>query len=189
MKAVAILASHVVGASATNMKANTREICLYGIFGAITFILKLVMAPLPNIEPVSLLLIAYTITFGIKVIYPLAIYVLLEIIIYGFGIWSVGYLYIWLVLVVTVLSIYNITQSTNALLWAIISGIFGFLIGVLYIPLYVITGGTTMAFNWWLAGFPYDAVHGVANFVICLVMIKPLTKLLFMLNKQYKIND
>lgn len=166
------------------MKIKVREICLYGILGALTFVLKLVMASLPNIEPVSLLLIVYTIVFGIKVIYPLSIYVILEILMYGFGIWSVGYLYIWVVLVIMTYSIYNIKHSMNPLLWATVSGIYGFIVGLLYIPLYVITGGTTVAISWWISGIPYDITHGIANFIICLTLFKPLTKLFFTLNKR-----
>lgn len=165
------------------------NICLYGILGALTFILKLIMAPLPNIEPVSLLLIVYTIALGWNVIYPLSAYVILEIIVYGFGIWSVGYLYIWVVLVAIVITIRKITDSLNSLLWAIVSGIYGIMIGILYIPLYFVTSGATTALSWWISGIPYDALHGIANFVLCLVLFKPITNILFRLGKQYKIND
>jgi energy-coupling factor transport system substrate-specific component len=171
------------------MKVKTNEICLYGILGTLTFVLKIIMAPLPNMEPVSLLMIIYTIIFGLKTIYALAIYVIFEIAFYGFGIWSVGYLYIWLILVLVTLSIYNINHSTNALLWAIVSGVYGLMMGMLYIPLYVISGGTTLAVSWWISGIPYDITHGVANFILCITLFKPITKLMFALNKQYKIND
>jgi energy-coupling factor transport system substrate-specific component len=171
------------------MKVKTNELCLYGILGVLTFVLKLVMAPLPNIEPVSLLLIVYTIAFGKHVMYPLTIYVLLEIVMYGFGLWSVGYLYIWLVLVIITLSIYSIKRSTNALLWATVSGLYGLMVGMLYIPLYVISGGATFAISWWISGIPYDITHCIANFILCLTLFQPLTKMLFILKKQYKIND
>lgn len=171
------------------MRITTREICLYGLLGALTFALKFIMAPLPNIEPVSLLLIVYTISFGMKAIYPLAIYVILEITLYGFGIWSIGYLYIWFVLIVATASIHAINKSTNTLLWSIVSCIYGLSVGALYIPLYVISGGTTLAFSWWISGIPYDITHGVSNFILCMVLLQPLTKLLFILKKQYKIND
>lgn len=170
------------------MKVKTNELCLYSILGAITFICKLIMAPLPNIEPVSLLLIVYAIVFRHHVIYPLTVYVILEIIIYGFGIWSIGYLYIWLILVIITLSIYGINHSTNVLLWATVSGIYGLMVGMLYIPLYVISGGTTFAISWWINGIPYDITHGIANFILCLTLFQPLTRLFFMLKKQYKIN-
>lgn len=171
------------------MKVKTNELCLYSILGVLTFVLKLVMAPLPNIEPVSLLLIVYTIAFGKHVMYPLTIYVLLEIVMYGFGIWSVGYLYIWLVLAIITLSIYSIHNSTNVLLWATVSGLYGLMVGMLYIPLYVISGGTTFAISWWISGIHYDVTHCIANFILCLTLFQPLTKILFVLKKQYKIND
>ena len=171
------------------MKITTREICLYGLLGTLAFVLKFIMAPLPNIEPVSLLLLVYTIAFGVKAIYPLVVYVFLEIAIYGFGIWSVGYLYIWLVLVLVVLSIYNINKSLNAFLWAVVSGMYGLSVGILYIPLYVISGGTTMAIGWWVSGIPYDITHGISNFILCLTLFQPVVKVLFILKRQYKIND
>lgn len=170
------------------MKIKTSEICMYSILGALIFAFKLIMAPLPNIEPVSLLIIVYTVAYGIKTIYPLTIYVTLEIVCYGFGIWSIGYLYIWLLLVIATFLIYNIKHSTSALLWATISGIFGLMMGALYIPLYIISGGTAFAISWWLSGITYDIIHGVSNFVLCIALFKPLTQLMFKLNKQYKIN-
>lgn len=151
-----------------------REICLYGILGALTFVLKVIMAPLPNIEPVSLLIMVYAIVFGCKAMYPLCLYVTLEIITYGIGIWSVGYLYIWLILAITTIYMYRLTNSTNIILWSCISGLYGLFVGVLYVPLYIISGGIASAWSWWVSGIPYDIIHCVANFVLCVVLFKPL---------------
>lgn len=170
------------------MKIKTSEICIYGILGALLFALKVAMSTFPNIEPVSLLLIIYTIAFGIKALYPLTIYVTLEIICYGFGIWSIGYLYIWLILVLGTLCVYKIQHSTNALLWATVSGIYGLLTGLLYVPIYLIVGGITMATSWWMSGITYDIIHGVSNFTLGIILFTPLTRLLLKLTKQYKIN-
>lgn len=159
------------------MKIKSREICLYSILGALTFISKFMLSSLPNIEIISLLLIVYTITFGKHTIYPLTAYILMEFTLYGFGIWSIGYLYIWSVLVLVTLILYNITHTTNVFLWAIISGIFGFLFGALYIPLYIVIGDITTAIAWWVSGIPYDIIHGISNFILCLILFKPLMKL------------
>lgn len=167
------------------MKIKTNEICLYGILGALMFALKFVMAPLPNIEPVSLLLIAYTIVFGLNAIYPLITYVLLEILIYGFSFWSVGYFYIWLVLVIIVFIVSKTFNSRNSIMWSIISGLFGLMFGALYIPLYLVTGGLTLAITWWVSGLPYDITHGIANFILCLVLFKPIINTLFKLKNIY----
>ena len=165
------------------MKIKTNEICLYGLLGALLFVLKFAMSSLPNIEPVSLLLISYTIVFGIKVLYPLAIYILLEITIYGFGFWSIGYLYIWFVLVIVVTAIHKISNNKNPFLWALISGIFGLIFGALYIPLYIVSGGFTFAITWWISGLPYDIIHCVSNFVLCMILFKPITNTLLKLKE------
>ena len=31
-----------------------------------------------------------------------------------------------------------------------------------------------MMFTWWIAGIPYDILHGISNFAACLVLYKPL---------------
>lgn len=161
------------------MKIKTKEICLYGLLGALMFALKFVMSSLPNIEPVSLLLISFAVTFGVKAIYPLLVYVILEMLIYGFGFWSIGYLYIWPVLVIVTLLINKVVK--NSFLWSVVSGLFGLIFGALYIPLYIISGGFTFAITWWLSGLPYDFIHCVSNFVLCVVLFKPITNILLKL--------
>lgn len=167
------------------MKTKIYDICLYSLLGALIFILKFIMSPLPNIEPVSLLLIVYTIAFKKKVFYSLASYVFLEILIYGIGFWSIGYIYIWIILIIITMSIFKINKSTNILLWSIVSCIYGMIFGALYIPLYFISGGSTFAFTWWLSGIPYDIMHGISNFILCLILFKPLLNTLMLLKKKH----
>lgn len=169
------------------MKIKTNEMCLFGILGVMLFAFKFAMSSLPNIEPVSLLLIVYTIAFGIKAIYPLGVYVALEFLIYGFGFWSIAYLYVWLILVIAVVITHKITNSLNPFLWASISGVFGLAFGALYIPLYIVSGGFTFALTWWTSGIPYDIIHGVANFIICIILFKPISKTLIKLKQVTKL--
>ena len=65
------------------------------MLGALTFGAKFVMSGLPNIEPVSLMVMVYAVVLGAKALYPIYIYVMLEILVYGLGDWNVMYLYIW----------------------------------------------------------------------------------------------
>jgi energy-coupling factor transport system substrate-specific component len=55
----------------------------------------------------------------------------------------------------------------------------------LYIPLYLITGGSTFAVSWWVSGIPYDIIHGATNFILCLVLFKPTVNTLFNLKNIY----
>ena len=73
------------------------------MLAALTFALQVVMSPLPNIEPVSLLVMLFAVTFGWKALYPVYIFVVMEILYYGFNIWNIYYLYVWAILAVATL--------------------------------------------------------------------------------------
>ena len=52
---------------------------------------------LPNIEIVSLCVMLFAVTFGYRCVYPITVYVLLELTVFGFHYWSLNYLYIWFI--------------------------------------------------------------------------------------------
>ena len=79
-------------------KLTLRDIALFGILGALTFGAKVAMSFLPNIEPTSLLVMVYVVVFGRKALYPIYLYVALEILFYGIQLWNINYLYVWLIL-------------------------------------------------------------------------------------------
>ena len=85
-------------------KLTVRQITLFGMLAAMTFGAKYVMSLLPNIEPVSLCVMLYAVVFGKKWVYPVYLYVALEILFYGLGIWNINYLYTWAVLAVALLA-------------------------------------------------------------------------------------
>lgn len=155
------------------MKNNIKNICLFVILASTTFCLKLCMATLPNIEPVTLTLTLYTLLFGWQSVFIVMVYIFLEIAFYGFSLWSIGYLYIWLVLVVVTKLIMNISDC-NVKLIALWNGLFGFMFGALYIPLYIITSDLGNVITWWVAGIPYDLIHGISNLIISILILPKL---------------
>lgn len=159
----------------TKKKITVREIALMGVMVAILVVSVHVMAPLPNIEPVTLLVILYTLFFGRKVGYILAAYILLEGCWYGFGIWWVMYLYVWPLLA---LCTHLLRKRESVLVYSILAGAFGLCYGALCSIPYLFVGGPAAAFAWWVAGIPYDLIHCVSNFVMCLVLFRPLRDVL-----------
>jgi len=147
---------------------------LFGILGAMTFAAKYVMSGLPNIEPVSLMVMVFGAVFGKKAVYPVFLYVLMEFLFYGLGIWNVMYLYIWAVLAV---GAYLFRKMEQPLSWALLSGAFGLLFGALCMPVDMVIGGFSYAAAKWISGIPFDIAHCAGNFVIALVLFKPLRKL------------
>ena len=152
-----------------------REWILFGILGAMTFALKLCMAVLPNIEPVSLCLLVFGAVFGYKALYPVFVYVILEILCFGLGIWNVYYLYIWPLLVLVAIFLRDMKQS---LAWALVSGVYGLLFGALCGIADAFIGGVGFAVAKWASGIPFDIAHCIGNFIMAMVLFKPLRELL-----------
>ena len=148
---------------------------LFGVLGALTFALQVVMGPLPNIEPVSLLVMLFAVTFGWKCLYPIYIFVVMEVLFYGLGVWNVYYLYVWMILAVASVAMRKMEEP---LAWAIRSGAFGLLFGALCGIVDIFIGGFGYAIAKWASGISFDLVHCAGNFVIALLLFKPLRALL-----------
>ena len=121
------------------------------MLGSLTFAAKVAMAGLPNIEPVSLFVMLYAVVFGRKCVYPIYTYVVMEFLCYGFHLWSINYLYVWLILAICA---WLLRAVKNPFVWALLSGAFGLLFGLLCTPVYAISGGIGYAVSWWISGVP-----------------------------------
>lgn len=157
------------------MMEKTKEIVLMGALTTLLLLGQVAMAALPNLEIVSLLVILYTLTFGRRVFFMIYAFVILEGVIYGFGLWWINYLYIWSILAAVTLFF---RKQKSALFWSIVSGFFGILFGGLCAIPYLIMGGTASAFAYWVSGIFFDVLHCGGNFVLCLVLFNPLYAIL-----------
>lgn len=156
-------------------KLTARDLVIFAVLGSLTFAAKYVMSGLPNIEPVSLMVMLFAVTFGWKCLYPIYLYVLMEILFYGINLWNINYLYIWTVLALGAMAL---RKQEQPLVWALLSGAFGLLFGLLCAPVDVAIGGVRYALGKWVSGIPFDLAHCAGNFAIALVMFAPLRRLL-----------
>ena len=143
--------------------------------GALVFVLKMALAGLPNIEPVTLLILVYSVTLGRWALVPIYLYITLEYLVWGIHLWSLCYLYIWLVLWVLARLL---RRMTSPLGWAVLAGAYGLCFGALCAPVYAAAGGWLYALTWWGSGIPMDLLHCGGNFVLALVLFRPLRSLL-----------
>lgn len=162
--------------SVQNNKLSVKDIAVMGVMVATMTSFKYAMSLLPNIEPVSLLIILYTLFLGPKVIFAIIVFVFVEGLIYGFGLWWVCYLYIWPLLAILTHFIGKRVTNIKSRVWVftILSALFGLFFGALCSIPYFFTGGITFGFNYFIAGIPYDLLHCVGNFCICLALFYPL---------------
>lgn len=152
-----------------------RDVVLFGVLGALTFALQVVMAPLPNIEPVSLLTMLFAAVFGWRCLYPVYVFVVMEVLFHGIGLWNINYLYIWAVLAVAAVLLRNMKPALG---WALLSGVYGLLFGALCGIVDVFIGGFGYAVTKWASGIPFDLLHCGGNFALALVLWTPLRGLL-----------
>ena len=158
-----------------------RRVVLGGLLGALLVVCKEVLAPLPGIEPVTPLVIFYALELPALGPWAIAVFVVLRLLLYGFGLWSWGYLYIWALLY---LAARALRRMDSALGWALAAGAFGLCFGALFTPVYFLTQGPGGALAWWAAGIPTDIAHCLGNFAVMLVLYRPLRPLFHRLGRQ-----
>ena len=59
--------------------------------------------------------------------------------------------------------------------------------GGLCAAVYLFAKTPAFALSWWLSGLSYDALHGVGNFVLMLLLYRPLRRALQMAKKQLRV--
>ena len=162
-------------------KGRIRQLALFAILGALTFGAKFAMSGLPNIEPVSLMVMLFGAVFGTQAVYPIGVYIAMEFLVYGPGLWNLCYLYIWFVLAAAA---YLLRKMESALGWAVLSGGFGLAFGLLCAPVDMVAGGAAYALGKVITGIPFDIAHCVGNFIIALTLFCPLRKRMEMLARR-----
>lgn len=159
-------------------RSALRGIVYGGIMAAILVISQVALAGLPNIELISLLVMVYTLYDARLARAAIAVFVLVQGLIYGFHLWWLAYLYVWYVLHILTLAGRKVAGPVfNALL----SGLFGLAFGTLCSLPYFFIGGWAGGIAYIIAGLSFDMLHCVGNFVLVLLLFVPLRRLVDML--------
>lgn len=169
-------------ATSTRRHTSAGVLCLLGLLAALLIVSKEVMNFLPNIEPVTLLLIVYTLVLGLRSLSIVYVFVLVEGLLFGFGQWWFSYLYIWTLLVLVVWLLRGMHSRIG---WALVAGVYGLLFGALCALVPLVLYGPATGLAYWIAGIPYDLLHCAGNFILTLLLCQPLYKLLNMLYRRW----
>lgn len=153
-----------------------KKLTRIALCGAILFVSQVALASLPNCELVTVLVVALTLTLGKEVIITCIVFAFLEMLVWGAGLWVLMYFYVWPGLVIIVLGLKKVIKD-DTFLWAVVMGIWGLSYGLMCSLIYLPVG-VSYAVVWWIAGIPFDIIHGISNFITGLVLLKPLMKVL-----------
>ncbi len=156
------------------MKINLKELAVFSVLGALMYVSKMVMEFLPNVHLLATLIVAMTVVFRAKALYPLYVFVFLTGSLNGFNLWWMPYLYIWTVLWgVTMLLPKRMPLWLATIVYIVVAGLHGFAYGALYAPaqalIFHLNFEQTIA--WIIAGFPWDVIHGISNMVSGLLIL------------------
>lgn len=163
-------------------KINVKEITIFGMLGALMYASKVIMDALPNIHLIGVFVVATTVVYRKKALYPIYIFIFLTGPLNGFGTWWIPYLYLWAVLWGAVMLLpKNIEgKKTAPLIFAVVCSLHGFLYGVLYAPFQAIVYNLTFegTLTWIATGLPFDITHGISNFICTLILSVPIITVL-----------
>ena len=163
------------------MKLKLKEAVIFGMLGAVMYASKILLDVLPNIHLIGTFIVAMTVVYRKKALYPIYIFIFLAGLLGGFSMWWIPYLYIWAILWgATMLLPKNIPPKAAPVIYAVVCSLHGFLYGVIYAPAQALMFGLDFKgmVAWIVAGLPYDAIHGVSNFISGLILIVPIISIL-----------
>lgn len=162
------------------MKLSIKEIAVFSMLGAMMYASKVLMDLLPNIHLIGTFIVAITVVYGKKALYPIYIFVFVTGLLNGFATWWIPYLYIWAVLWGAVMLLpKNMPKKIRPVVYMVVCGLHGLLYGVLYAPAQALLFGLNWdgMIAWIAAGLPFDITHGISN-LLCGVLILPLASVL-----------
>lgn len=173
------------------------HLILFAMYGAVMFVSKVMMEALPNIHPLTMFIMVFSLVYGVKALIPTYIYVFINGLYSGFNAWWVPYLYIWALQCLVTCGIKFIIKkfvpkkhmnTVSALVYPVLAMLFGITFGILYAPVQALMFHFTfsMTVKWILTGLYFDITHAIGNFCIGL-LIMPLSRLLLKLHKMARI--
>lgn len=163
-----------------------REMIIFAMLGALMFAAKVAFEALPNIHPIAMFIMVFTIVYRVKALIPIYLFILIFGLYYGFSIWWIPYLYIWAIMwAITMLLPKNMPKKVAIVVYPLVCALFGLAYGTLYAPAQAILFGydfpTTI--KWIISGLPFDVIHAIGNLGMGL-LVYPLSVVLKKIDKR-----
>ena len=115
------------------MKLTIKEISIFSMLGALMYAFKVIMEMIPNVHLLGVFIVAFTVVYRKKALYPIYIFVFLTGLLNGFSTWWLPYLYIWTVLwAIVMLLPQKMSKRIGPLIYMLVCAGHGFLYGTLY---------------------------------------------------------
>ncbi|HAD23727.1 MAG TPA: hypothetical protein DCF47_06495 [Kandleria vitulina] len=151
-----------------------KEIALIGILAALNITSRIYLQFLPNIKPVTSIIIIsvllFGLSFGIKLTFVTTI---VSNVFLGMGLWTVFQILAWVVICLlteTVKRLFLLKKKSPPLLFmAIFSSLMGYVFGFVVSFEQLCYGGWGLFLPYWIAGLTFDTLHAGGNFFFYLI--------------------
>ena len=170
-----------------NKKRNhtfLREVVLISILASVLAILRIIFSPIPNLQPVTILVLIFGIKLGARRGSAIAILVaLISNIQLGTGLWTIFQASGWVIVACcgSLLNSWFFDQNSNLQIGKLAS--LGFLFGFIFdwwVSLSALhsLNGIQELLAYLLVGIPFDLIHGFGNAVFAIWLAKPTINIL-----------
>lgn len=162
-------------------RLQIRQIALLAMLTAMCVVLRIFkIIPIPNVQPVTDILMIVTLYLGIGSGITLAALTMLISNIYlGFGIWTIPQILAYAGCVLTVAFLNKVTPLQNHFwLQVALATFLGWEYGFLVDLGMTIFGGLPAFIAYLVSSFAFDIYHAIGNFAFYFVLYKPITKAL-----------
>jgi energy-coupling factor transport system substrate-specific component len=152
------------------------RIALIGLLTAVNVASRVYLQFLPNIKPVTTIIILATIAFGLMFGIKLAVTtVLVSGIIFGLGIAALFQIIAWCMIVLFTSMLNRVVTSHKIIIFAVWSFLCGYIFGF-FVSLDKLFISPTFFLTYYLNGLTFDTLHAVGNLVfypICYAALLP----------------
>ncbi|MCH4169953.1 MAG: ECF transporter S component [Lactobacillus sp.] len=166
----------------TDSRVRIRRLTLLALLTALCIVLRIVKIPIPNVQPVTDILMIVTLVAGVSYGLPLAVLTMvLSNVVLGFGIWTIPQIVAYTVCILTV-ALVKLLLPLKRWFWLQLGlcVFLGFEYGVV-VSLGMVLVGITQGqvfLAYWLSGLLFDGYHALGNLAFYPLLKLPLTKAL-----------
>lgn len=163
--------------------SKVKEISLIGILAAVNIASRIYLQALPNIKPVTSIIIISVMLFGLGFGVKLSIVTtVVSNLFLGMGTWTFFQILAWVVicLITQVLLdvLKKIHKEPKLFPMAIFSFLMGYVFGIVVSLEQLMLGGPSLYIVYYMAGLLFDTFHAVGNFCFYLICAPILMKVL-----------
>ncbi|MFV0414600.1 MAG: DUF6580 family putative transport protein [Oscillospiraceae bacterium] len=155
------------------------NIALVGILSAVNVSSRVAFQFLPNIKPVTSIVMLTAMFFGLYVAVQVVVTTtLLSGVLLGLGPYVLFQIAAWVVIALATAAIHRCVKQKSILLYTLWAGLCGFVFGFV-VSLEKLLYGWAFFLAYYVAGLPFDGLHALGNllfFPICYFALSPVFK-------------